>query len=51
MSIEEARGLRSYKTFPTQLEVAAMNINWKWFLIGAAAGYLGAAYVPKLLNK
>jgi len=28
-----------------------VNVNWKWLLIGAAVGYLGAAYVPKLLNR
>lgn len=26
-------------------------INWKWLLIGAGLGYLGAAYVPKFLNR
>lgn len=28
-----------------------MNVNWKWLIIGAAVGYFGAAYVPKLLNR
>lgn len=27
------------------------SINWKWLLIGAAVGYLGATQVPRLLNK
>ena len=27
------------------------SINWKWFLIGAAAGYAGAVYVPKFINR
>ena len=27
------------------------SVNWKWFLIGLGAGYVGAVYVPKFLNK
>jgi hypothetical protein len=27
------------------------SINWKWLLIGAACGYAGAVYVPKILSR
>jgi hypothetical protein len=27
------------------------SVNWKWFLIGAAVGYVGAAYGPALLSR
>lgn len=27
------------------------SINWKWLLIGAAAGYAGSVYLPKLLSR
>lgn len=27
------------------------SINWKWFLIGAAAGYVGASQLPRFLNR
>lgn len=27
------------------------SINWKWFLIGAGVGYVGAVYVPKFLSR
>jgi hypothetical protein len=27
------------------------SINWKWFLIGAAAGYAGSVYLPKFLSR
>lgn len=28
-----------------------MSVNWKWLLIGAAVGYAGSIYGPKLLNR
>ncbi len=30
---------------------AVGSINWKWLLIGAALGYAGTVYGPKLLNR
>lgn len=27
------------------------SINWKWFLIGAAAGYAASIYVPKFAAR
>lgn len=27
------------------------SINWKWFLIGAAVGYGGAVYLPKVMSR
>jgi hypothetical protein len=27
------------------------SINWKWFVIGAVAGYAGSVYLPKLLSR
>lgn len=27
------------------------SVNWKWLLIGAAVGYFGAAYAPKVLAR
>lgn len=27
------------------------SINWKWLLIGAGLGYLGATQLPRFLNR
>jgi len=28
-----------------------MSVNWKWLIIGAALGYAGSVYGPKLINR